>query len=155
LSFSTREFDIAFLAIGIALLIGVVVAGPVSDRVGKRGVSILSTVVLAAMLLIIPSLGRGVLLFVSLMAAALAFAFRQGPLQALATELVPRRSRGTLVAARNTASQVGIAIATLVCGQLYDRLGYSAVGLFSGIVTLGAAVCIFIMKEPVATEPAK
>ncbi|HZM87463.1 MAG TPA: MFS transporter [Blastocatellia bacterium] len=155
LSFSTHEFDIAFLAIGIALLIGVVVAGPVSDRVGKRGVSILSTVVLAAMLLIIPSLGRGVLLFVSLMAAALAFAFRQGPLQALATELVPRRSRGTLVAARNTASQVGIAIATLVCGQLYDRLGYSAVGLFSGIVTLGAAVCIFIMKEPVATEPAK
>jgi predicted MFS family arabinose efflux permease len=105
------------------------------------------------MLLIIPTLGRGVLLFVSLMAAALAFAFRQGPLQALATELVPRRSRGTLVAARNTASQIGIAIATLSCGQLYDRMGYQAVGLFSGIVTLAAAGCIFIMKEPISHEP--
>jgi len=88
-----------------------------------------------------------------LMAAALAFAFRQGPLHALATELVPSRARGTLVAARNTASQIGIAIATLACGQLYDHMGYRAVGLFSGIVTLAAAVCIFIMKEPVGNEP--
>lgn len=153
LQFSTREFDIVFFAIGVALLIGVVTAGPISDRVGKRGVSILSTIGLAAMLLIIPTLGRGIVLFISLMAAALAFAFRQGPLQALATELVPRRSRGTLVAARNTSSQIGIAIATLACGQLYDRLGYRAVGLFSGIITLGAAVCIFIMKEPVEPAP--
>jgi len=155
LHFTTREFDIVFLAIGVALLIGVVIAGPVSDKVGKRSVSILSTIVLAVMLLTIPTLGRGLFLFVSLMTAALAFAFRQGPLQALATELVPRRSRGTLVAARNTASQIGIAIATLACGQLYDRMGYQAVGLFSGIVSLGAALCIFIMKEPVADEPAK
>jgi predicted MFS family arabinose efflux permease len=154
LQFSTRELDLVFAMIGVSLLIGVVVAGPVSDKVGKRGVSILSTIVLAAMLPIIPALGRGVMLFASLMAAALAFAFRQGPLQALATELVPRRSRGTLVAARNTASQIGIAIATVACGQLYDHAGYRAVGLFSGIVTLAAAVCIFVMKEPVAVEPA-
>lgn len=154
LHFTTREFDVVFFVIGVALLLGVVVAGPVSDRLGKRGVSIMSTIVLASMLLIIPTLGRGPVLFVSLMAAALAFAFRQGPLQALATELVPRRSRGALVAARNTASQIGIAIATLACGQLYDHLGYQAVGLFSGIVTMGAAVCIFMMKEPVADEPA-
>lgn len=149
LQFSTREFDVLFALIGAALLVGVVVAGPVSDKLGKRGVSIISTVVLAAMLLLIPTLGRSVLLYVSVMAAALAFAFRQGPLQALATELVPRRSRGTLVAARNTASQIGIAVATLACGPLFDRMGYQAVGVFSGIVTLAAAVCIFIMKEPI------
>ena len=155
LEFTTREFDVVFAMIGVALLIGVVVAGPVSDKLGKRGVSILSTIVLAAMLLVIPTLGRGIALYASLMAAALAFAFRQGPLQALATELVPRRARGTLVAARNTASQIGIAIATLACGQLYDRIGYRAVGAFSGVVSLAAAVCIFIMKEPVEGEPAE
>ncbi len=154
LSFTTREFDIVFAIIGLMLLIGVVIAGPVSDKLGKRGVSILSTIVLSAMLLLIPTLNRGVLLYVSLMAAALSFAFRQGPLQALATELVPRRSRGTLVAARNTASQIGIAIATLSCGQLYDHLGYRAVGVFSGIISLAAAVCIFIMKEPIGHQPA-
>jgi len=152
LQFTTREFDIVFFAIGLALLVGVVTAGPISDRIGKRGVSILSTIVLAAMLLTIPTLGRGTLLFVSVIAAALAFAFRQGPLQALATELVPRRSRGSLVAARNTASQIGIAIATLVCGQLYDHAGYRVVGVFSGVVTLAAAACIFIMKEPISSD---
>jgi predicted MFS family arabinose efflux permease len=154
LQFTTREFDVVFALIGVALLIGVVVAGPVSDKIGKRGVSILSTIVLAAMLLLIPSLGRGILLYASVMAAALAFAFRQGPLQALATELVPQRSRGTLVAARNTASQIGIAVATSVCGPLFDRMGYQAVGVFSGFVTLAAAVCIFLMREPVPDEPA-
>lgn len=155
LQFSTREFDVVFALIGLALLIGVLVAGPVSDKLGKRGVSILSTVVLAAMLLLIPTLGRGVVLYISVMTAALAFAFRQGPLQALATELVPRRSRGTLVAARNTASQIGIAVATLACGPLFDRMGYQAVGVFSGIITLAAAACIFVMREPVANEPAE
>jgi predicted MFS family arabinose efflux permease len=150
LQFTTREFDIVFFLIGVALLIGVVVAGPVSDKLGKRGVSIFSSVVLAAMLLLIPALGRGVVLHAALMTAALAFAFRQGPLQALATELVPRRARGSLVAARNTSSQIGIALATLACGPLYDHIGYRSVGLFSGIVTLAAAACIFIMKEPVS-----
>ena len=154
LSFTTREFDIVFAIIGLMLLVGVVVAGPVSDKLGKRGVSILSTIVLSAMLLLIPTLNRGVFLYLGLMTAALSFAFRQGPLQALATELVPRGSRGTLVAARNTASQIGIAIATLSCGQLYDHLGYRAVGIFSGVVSLAAAVCIFIMKEPIGHEPA-
>jgi predicted MFS family arabinose efflux permease len=152
LQFSTREFDIVFFAIGLALLVGVVTAGPISDKIGKRGVSILSTIVLAGMLLVIPTLGRGTFLFVTVITAALAFAFRQGPLQALATELVPRRSRGSLVAARNTASQVGIAIATAACGQLYDHAGYRAVGIFSGIVTLAAALCIFIMREPISSE---
>jgi DHA1 family inner membrane transport protein len=154
LQFGTRDLDVTFALIGVALLIGVVVAGPISDKVGKRGVSILSTIVLAAMLILIPTLGRGIILYVSLMIAAVAFAFRQGPLQALATELVPRHARGTLVAARNTASQIGIAVATVACGQLYDRTGYRGVGLFSGIVTLAAAVCIFIMKEPSGDDSA-
>jgi predicted MFS family arabinose efflux permease len=125
-----------------------VIGGPVSDRFGKRGLSIASTVLLASMLFVIPLLGRGMLLFAILMTAALAFALRQGPLQALATELVPKNARGTLVAARNTASQIGIAAATLVCGTLFDKTGYRGVGIFSGAMSLAAAACIFMMNEP-------
>jgi predicted MFS family arabinose efflux permease len=71
-------------------------------------------------------------------------------LQALATHLVPRRAQGAFVSVRNTASQIGIAVSTAVSGQLYDRdnLGYEAVGIFSGLVTLAAAVAIYIIKEP-------
>ena len=102
------------------------------------------------MLFVIPHLGWGVALFVTFLTASLAFAFRQGPLQALATHLVPRGVQGAFVSARNTASQIGIAVSTAVSGQLYDsdNMGYAAVGIFSGLVTLAAAVAIYMMKEP-------
>ncbi|HST20189.1 MAG TPA: MFS transporter [Blastocatellia bacterium] len=140
--------NLFFIIVGIALLIGAFIAGPVSDKFGKRGLSILATIVLAPMLLLIPTLTWGVPLFATFLIAALAFAFRQGPLQALATEFVPRRARGALVAVRNTASQIGIAVATVASGWLYDKLDYRAVGIFSGVMTMAAAFCIFLMKEP-------
>ena len=135
-------------AIGLALLFGVVLAGPLSSRLGARVLSIASTLILAALLFWIPELHRSVILYASLMAAALAFALRQGPLQALATELVPRNARGALVAARNTASQIGIAVAVAASGAVYDRSGYRGVGVFSALMSLAAAVCIFWMSEP-------
>jgi YNFM family putative membrane transporter len=150
LKLNLGEVNLFFIAVGIALLVGAVVAGPVADKFGKRGLSILSTIILAPMLFLIPNLGWGFLLFACFLTASLAFAFRQGPLQALATELVPRHARGALIAVRNTASQIGIAVATAVCSLLYDDLGYGAVGIFSGVLTLGAVFCILMMKEPSA-----
>jgi predicted MFS family arabinose efflux permease len=148
LAFGTRDMNITFLLIGVALLLGVIGAGPMSNRFGKRGLSIGSTVALALFLFLIPLLERGLVLYGMLMLAALAFALRQGPLQALATELVPRQARGTLVSARNTASQIGIAAATAASGPLFDQVGYQGVGIFSGTLTLAAAVCITMMPEP-------
>jgi predicted MFS family arabinose efflux permease len=141
--------NLFFIAVGIALLTGALVAGPVADRFGKRGLSILSTIILAPMLLLIPNLVWGFLLFACFLTASLAFAFRQGPLQALATELVPRHARGALVAVRNMASQIGIAVATVASGPLYDKFGYRAVGAFSAALTLAAVFCILMMKEQV------
>jgi len=152
---STNALNMFFIIVGFALVIGAVVAGPVADRFGKRSLSIAATLVLAPMLLLIPRLGWGAPLFVCFFLASTAFAFRQGPLQALATELVPRHARGALVAVRNTASQIGIAVATWASGLLYTGYGYGAVGLFSSLMTLAAVVCIFLMREPVATTDAE
>jgi predicted MFS family arabinose efflux permease len=148
LKLSTTAVNGFFALVGVALLAGAFIAGPVADKFGKRGLSILATLILAPTLMLIPRLGWGAGLFTVFLLSALAFAFRQGPLQALATELVPRRARGALVAVRNTASQIGIATATLASGALYDKLGFSAVGLFSGLLTLAAAACILLMREP-------
>jgi predicted MFS family arabinose efflux permease len=148
LGLSASRVNLFFASVGVAALIGGLVAGPVADKFGKRGLSILSTLVLAAMLFLIPRLGWGAVLFISFLLASLAFAFRQGPLQALATEMVPRSARGAFVAVRNTASQIGIAVSTALSGLLYDSAGYAAVGLMSGAVTLAAGLCIFFMREP-------
>lgn len=152
LKLDTDARGLFFVIVGMAALVGALVGGKVADRFGKRAVSIFSTIVLAAMLFVIPRLGWGVALFVTFLTASLAFAFRQGPLQALATHLVPRGVQGAFVSARNTASQIGIAVSTAVSGQLYDsdNMGYGAVGIFSGLVTLAAAVAIYMIKEPPA-----
>ena len=148
LGLKTRQVGLVFAVVGIASLIGAIAAGPIADKLGKRGVSLISTMVLAGTLALIPILHWGAVLFATFLAASLAFAFRQGPVQALATELVPRRARGALVATRTTASQVGIGISTAVCGYLYDAYGYRAVGFFCAVISLGAAVCITMMREP-------
>jgi predicted MFS family arabinose efflux permease len=157
LKLDTGARGLFFPLVGVASLVGALVAGPVADRVGKRAVSIISTIVLAAMLFLVPRLGWGVWLFITFLTASLAFAFRQGPLQALATHLVPRRVQGAFVSVRNTASQIGIAVSAAISGQLYDKhhLGYAAVGIFSGIVTLAAAIAIFMMREPRSDTPSK
>ena len=143
------EVGFVFIGVGLAALFGSTAAVYLSDKVGKRRLSIASTVLLAAMLLAIPNFEFGIWLFVLFGAASFTFAFRQGPLHALATELVSNKTRGALVAMRNTASQAGIALAAVICGQLYDAYGYTAVGLFSAIATLIAAFCIMMMREPV------
>src|SRR5215467_4278822 len=144
----TRKIGYIFIGVGFVSLLGSLAAGPIADRYGKRGLSIISTVVLSAMLLLIPVTGWGPVLLGTFLVASLAYAFRQGPLQALATEMVPREARGALVAARTTTSQVGIAISTAACGLLYDRYGYTAVGALSAALTLGAGLCIYLMREP-------
>lgn len=144
-----RTVGFIFIAVGVVSLVAAFIAGPIADRFGKRFISIVSTLLLALMLFIIPGFGFGFWLFASFLTAALAFAFRQGPVQALATELVPTHARGTLVAMRNTASQIGIAVSTWVSGHLFDQYGYGAVGLFCGLVSIAAAVFILLMKEPV------
>ncbi len=156
-SFGTepRTVGFIFIAVGIVSLLGAFIAGPIADKFGKRLISILSTLVLAVMLFIIPKFGFGFWLFASFLTAALAFAFRQGPVQALATELVPTHARGSFVAIRNTASQLGIAVSTWVSGQLFDHYGYGAVGLFCGTISIAAAVFILMMKEPQAATAGK
>lgn len=142
------QVGLVFIAVGVVSLIGSLIAGPVSDKIGKRGLSVVSTILLAVTLIAVPRFAWGASLFALFLVASLAFAFRQGPLQALATELVPRRARGALVAVRTTASQIGIAVSTGACGMLYDKYSYREVGLFCAICTALAAGCIFLMREP-------
>ena len=150
-----RTVGFIFIAVGVVSLAGAFIAGPIADKFGKRFISIVSTIVLAVMLFIIPRFGFGFWLFAGFLTAALAFAFRQGPVQALATELVPTHARGSFVAIRNTASQIGIAVSTWVSGHLFDQYGYAAVGLFCGTISIAAAVFILMMKEPQAAAEEK
>ncbi len=141
---SGRQIGLVFLASGCAALLASPIAGAVSDRIGKRLQFVLSSGTFAFLLLALPGLRWGAFLFVVFGAISMAAAFRQGPMEALVTELVPPESRGSYIALRNAFSQLGIALAASLSGVLFQHWGYAAVCVLGCLANLAAAGLMLI-----------
>lgn len=139
---STGMVGLVFAFGGAVAVLGAPAGGIVSDRWGKRRASIAGNVLLAAALATVPFFHWGVWLLVAFGFTSLGAAFRQGPLTALMTEMVPAAQRGTFVASRNIFSQLGIGAAVLVAGLLYQRHGYVAVTTLAAVMTALVAVLL-------------
>ena len=152
------RFDIPTRTIGWVFMLGGLVAvacaplgGTLSDRWGKRPVSIASNVVLAVAIALIPFLPWGRWLLLAFAGTSLGAAFRQGPLTALMTEMVPGAQRGSFIALRNISSQLGIGAVALAGGLLYQQQGYVAVTTLCAIMT--AVVAILLATHIVEPQP--
>jgi len=139
---ATGSITLVFMVGGLASLAGAPLGGMLSDRWGKRAVSIGSNVILATGVALLPLLHWGVGLFAAFGVTGLGAAFRQGPLTALMTELVPPNQRGAFIALRNISSQFGIGAAAFVGGLLYQRYGYGAVTTLCASMTVLVAVLL-------------
>jgi predicted MFS family arabinose efflux permease len=124
---ATRTIGWVFMLGGLVAVAGAPLGGTLSDRWGKRPVSIASSVLLGLSVLLIPFMSWGLGLLGIFAAASLGAAFRQGPLTALMTEMVPGAQRGSFIALRNICSQLGIGAVALAGGVLYQHHGYVAV----------------------------
>ena len=142
---SGRHVGLVFLVSGAAALLASPFAGALSDRIGKRSQFVISNVVLAGLLALLPGLRWGMTLFGVFCAISLAAAFRQGPMEALLTECVPPESRGSFIALKNSFSQLGIALSALVSGFLFQRSGYLAVCLLGAAANILAAAGILLL----------
>lgn len=138
----TGGITLVFMVGGLASLAGAPLGGILSDRWGKRAVSIVSNIILAIGVALLPLLRWGVGLFAAFGVTGLGAAFRQGPLTALMTELVPPHQRGTFIALRNISSQFGIGAAAFVGGLLYQRYGYGAVTTLCATMTALVALLL-------------
>jgi predicted MFS family arabinose efflux permease len=143
---ATRTIGLVFLAGGLLALVGAALGGAVSDRYGKKAVGIASSVLLALSLVLLPCLPWSRLLIGVFALANFAAAFRQGPMTALMTELVPMRGRGVFIAMRNVASQIGIATTAFLGGILFERFGYGGVGALCTALTL---IVVFLLKTQI------
>jgi len=138
----TRTIGWVFMLGGLVAVLGAPLAGSLSDRWGKRPVSILGNIVLAVSVALVPLFPWGIGLLVVFGIASLGAASRQGPLTALMTELVPTAERGSFIALRNVFSQTGIGLAVLAGGALYEWHGYIAVTTLCAVMTFLAAVLL-------------
>ena len=66
-------------------------------------------------------------------------------MEAVLTEIVSSESRGTFVALKNSCSQLGIGVAALLSGILFETNGYL------GVCFLGAVSCILAAGAMVFT----
>jgi predicted MFS family arabinose efflux permease len=140
---SGKKVGLVFLVSGAAALVASPLAGSLSDRIGKRTQFAASNIALALLLILLPRLSWGMPLFGVFCAISLAAAFRQGPMEALLTEVVPASSRGSFIALKNSFSQLGIALAALLSGMAFEATGYAAVcwiGVFANLAASGALV---------------
>lgn len=138
----TGGITLVFMVGGMASLAGAPLGGILADRWGKRKVSIASNILLALAVALVPFLRWGFWLFLVFGATGLGAAFRQGPLTALMTEMVPAGQRGFFIALRNIASQLGIGAIALVGGILYQHNGYIAVTTLCAVMTMLVAVLL-------------
>jgi predicted MFS family arabinose efflux permease len=151
-----HEVGLVFLWAGLASLMGAPLAGVLSDRLGKKVLLVVSGVILAFCLLIIPTLSQGMWLLACLGLAGLSMAFRMAPLLSIITELVPPEERGTVLALRGTLAQVGIAVSTLLASYCYLYGGYRVVGLFTAAQVAVSTLLIWCyIHEPYPKKTAQ
>jgi predicted MFS family arabinose efflux permease len=148
---STTRIGLVFMLGGLVAVGGAPLGGVLADRWGKRGISIASNVLLAVTMAIFPLFGWGPGLVIVFTAVSLAIGFRQGPITALMTEMVPRERRGSFVAMRNIASQLGIGAAVFAGGLLYEWRGYLAVTALSAL--MAGTVAILLTTHITEPEP--
>ena len=136
---SASKTGLVFLVSGAAALTASPIAGSIADRIGKRVQFVISCISLAVFLFVLPGLRWGTVLFAVFGLISLSAAFRQGPMEAIFTQIVPAATRGRFIALKNSFSQLGIGLATLLSGILYGKGGYTAVCVLGAVSNLLSA----------------
>ena len=146
---TTRGVGLVFMLSGLVAIGGAPVGGILADRWGKRRASIVSNLLLGGAIAMLPLLPWGLALLAVFALTSLGAALRQGPVTALMTELVPTAQRGSFIALRNIASQLGIGSAAFVGGILYQRFGYGSVTSLCAVMTfVVAGLLALYLPEP-------
>lgn len=148
---STATIGLVFAFSGAVAVFSAPLGGILSDRWGKRTTSIVGSVLMGLALVFFPLLPWGAGLLAVFGLTSLGAAFRQGPLTALMTEMVPGAQRGTFIAVRNVSSQLGIGLTVFVAGLFYQMSGYGAVTTLCAAMT--ALVAILLATHIVEPRP--
>lgn len=121
-----------FLITSLAMITGSLAGGWLSDHIGKKTLFLLCSMGLSALMPLVFLIRSDWHIVLFCMAGGLAISIREGPYQAIITELVTSQQRGAYLALRSTLAKLAIAVSVAIAGFLYQVQGFMAVALFAG-----------------------
>jgi predicted MFS family arabinose efflux permease len=147
---SGDEIATLFLVGGIANVITGPQAGKLSDLWGRKSIIIVSCVGLALVMFATVPMVQSFwvaypLFFITMMLVAM----RISPFQALTTELVNARKRGTLMSLLVAIGQIGYGLGGSIAGPFYAQYGYISNTVIGAVMILAMAAMVWIyLPEP-------
>lgn len=147
---SGNEIATLFFAGGIANVMTGPQAGKLSDKWGRKSITIFSCVGLALVMVFTTLLVQSFwmaypLFFVTMMLVAM----RISPFQALTTELVSAGKRGTLMSLLVAIGQVGYGLGGSIAGPAYVWKGYFSNTVIGAVMIFGMAFLVWrYLPEP-------
>lgn len=140
-----------YLLLLVGSVVGPLVAGPLSDRIGRRTVLLVAyplSAVTTVALLAAPAAGPWLAL--ALAAMGLVVYLESPLLQAFLADEAPARERDAIFSLYfAVAFGIGALWAAAV-GALVDRLGFGTVFVLMSVTYLVAGGCVLVMRQPVA-----
>ena len=141
-----EQIALMFLAGGTANAGMGPIAGRLSDRVGRKGLVVGSSLALGCIMAVTTFLPSVTWAYVLFFVTMLMVGARISPLNAWMTALVPDRQRGTLLSLSMATGQAGFAFGAAAAGWTYVSAGYgsntvlAAIGAFMTAIVLATLV---------------
>ena len=148
LGFSAARVGSLFGVSGLFVLLMILPAGFITDRVGRKYASVPSTALPGIAFLAFPFASTLPQLVAIMVLIGLAQGMSLGALSVSTYDVIPESARGRLQGLRRTVGESGAVMGPLVGGSLADLVGAGTTFLFYAPILLGAAAGLaFVAKE--------
>lgn len=145
------QIALMFVVGGVANVLTGPNAGKLSDRIGRKGMILISCVGLSILMVLTTRAVTGPLpAYVFFFLTMVLVAMRISPFSALLTALVSDERRGSLMSLTVALGQVGFALGGAIAGPLYADIGYGSNTLLAAasVLIMGLIVWFFVPEPP-------
>lgn len=125
--------------------------GILSDKIGRKPVIIAGWVIFAVVYLGMAAARSVASVWIWFLIYGLYYGMTEGILRAYAVDLAPRQLRGTAIGAYYTFTGVALLPASIIAGQLWDKISPSAPFYYGAATAIMAAVLLVLL--PARREP--
>lgn len=152
--FSATQVMLLYLIFNVVASVLAIPAGRYSDRFGRRSVLVAGYLLSGVVYLGFAALGAHAAVVGLFAAYGACTAILSGAERAFIAEAAPPELRGTVLGAYGTVQGIGLLLASVIAGVLWDGVGSDAPFWFGGALALLAAAAVAAILGPRRNRPA-